>query len=47
MPRFPTEGAVLGGGLDESRPNLWAWRKRIRARPAYQRAIQRGESLRF
>jgi glutathione S-transferase len=44
---FPIEGAVLGAGLDESRPNLWAWRKRVQARPAYQRAIQRGGSLRF
>jgi glutathione S-transferase len=44
---FPIEGAVLGAGLDESRPNLWAWRKRIQARPAYQRAIQRGGALRF
>jgi glutathione S-transferase len=44
---FPIEGAVLGAGLDESRPNLWQWRKRVQARPAYQRAIERGGSLRF
>jgi glutathione S-transferase len=44
---FAIEGAVLGAGLDESWPNLWAWRKRVQARPAYQRAIQRGGALRF
>ena len=39
---FPVEAFAMRGGLDASRPNLWAYLKRIHARPAYQRAVERG-----
>lgn len=39
---FPLEAAVARGGLDATRPRLMAWLARIHARPAYQRAIERG-----
>jgi glutathione S-transferase len=39
---FPIDAARARGGLDESRPNLWNWLKRCEARPAYQRALERG-----
>jgi glutathione S-transferase len=39
---FPLEAAVARGGLDASRPKLMAFLERIHARPAYQRAIERG-----
>jgi len=39
---FPVEAASVRGGLDEKRPKLWAWMKKIHARPAYQRALERG-----
>ena len=39
---FPIEAARARGGLDSSRPRLMAWLERIHARPAYQRALQRG-----
>jgi glutathione S-transferase len=39
---FPLEAAAARGGLDASRPRLMDFLKRIHARPAYQRAIQRG-----
>ena len=39
---FPLEAAVMRGGLNESRPKLWAFLKNIHARPAYQRALERG-----
>ena len=39
---FPIEGAAARGGLDASRPNLIAFLGRVHARPAYQRALQRG-----
>ena len=39
---FPVEAARARGGLDESRPRLMAWLARIHARPAYQRALERG-----
>jgi glutathione S-transferase len=37
---FPVEGFAARGGLDESRPKLWAWLGRIQARPAYQRVVE-------
>jgi glutathione S-transferase len=37
---FPVEGFAARGGLDASRPKLWAWLERIRARPAYQRVVE-------
>jgi glutathione S-transferase len=39
---FPLEIAVVRAGLDESRPNLMGFLRRIHARPAYQRALERG-----
>ena len=39
---FPVEAAVTRGGLDASRPRLMAYLQRIHARPAYQRALERG-----
>jgi glutathione S-transferase len=39
---FPLETAVARGGLNESRPRLMAWLRRIHERPAYRRALERG-----
>jgi glutathione S-transferase len=39
---FPLEAASARGGLDAGRPKLRAFLKRIHARPAYQRALDRG-----
>ncbi len=39
---FPLEAAAARGGLDERRPNLMAFLKRIHSRPAFQRALERG-----
>ena len=39
---FPVEAAAARGGLDPSRPKLWAYLQRIHARPAYKRALQKG-----
>ena len=39
---FPLEAAASRGGLDEKRPKLWAFLKTIHARPAYQRALEKG-----
>jgi glutathione S-transferase len=39
---FPLEAAGSRGGLDESRPHLFSFLQRIHARPAYQRALDRG-----
>lgn len=39
---FPLEAAASRGGLDASRPKLVAFLERIHARPAYQRALDRG-----
>lgn len=39
---FAIEGAAARGGLDAKWPRLMAWLDRIHARPAYQRAIERG-----
>ncbi|WP_211452317.1 glutathione S-transferase [Collimonas antrihumi] len=39
---FPLEASQSRGGLDASRPNLFAFLQRIHARPAYQRAIEKG-----
>ncbi len=39
---FPVEAAVARGGLNQSRPKLMAFLERIHARPAYQRALERG-----
>ena len=39
---FPIEAAAARGGLSASRPRLMDYLQRIHARPAYQRAIERG-----
>jgi len=39
---FVAEGAAVRAGLDASRPKLWNWLERIHARPAYQRALEKG-----
>jgi glutathione S-transferase len=39
---FPLEAARARGGLDEKRPRLMKFLETIHARPAYQRAIERG-----
>jgi glutathione S-transferase len=39
---FPLEAAQSRGGLDASRPKLFAFLQRIHARPAYRRAIDKG-----
>ena len=44
---FPLEISVVRAGLTESRPRLWAFLKTIHARPAYQRALERGGKYDF
>jgi glutathione S-transferase len=44
---FPIEAAAARGGLDAARPRLMAFLDRIHARPAYQRAIEKGGELKL
>ena len=39
---FALEAAASRAGLNEKRPHLMAWLKRIHARPAYKRALKKG-----
>jgi glutathione S-transferase len=39
---FPLEASAARGGLNESRPKLWAFLTAIHARPAFQRALEKG-----
>ena len=39
---FPLEAAAARAGLNASRPRLMAFLERIHARPAYQRALEKG-----
>lgn len=39
---FPLEAAALRGGLDQSRPRLCTFLRKIHSRPAYRRALERG-----
>ncbi|MGO3932148.1 glutathione S-transferase family protein [Rhodopseudomonas pseudopalustris] len=39
---FPLEAAASRGGLDQNYPKALAWLARIHARPAYQRALEKG-----
>jgi glutathione S-transferase len=39
---FPVEAAAARGGLSETRPRLWDFLQRIHARPAHQRALEKG-----
>jgi glutathione S-transferase len=47
MMSFPLEAARQRAGLGPSRPNLTAWLGRVHARPAYQRALERGGPYAF
>ena len=42
MMSFPLEVATARGGLDASRPALFGLLRRLQARPAYRRALERG-----
>jgi glutathione S-transferase len=44
---FPIEAAAQRAGLDARRPKLMAFLKRIHARPAYAKALERGGPYRF
>ena len=44
---FPIEASAQRAGLDASRPKLMAFLKRIHARPAYQKALERGGPYSF
>ena len=44
---FPVEAAAHRAGLDDSRPRLIAFLKKIHARPAYRRALERGGPYAF
>lgn len=44
---FPIEAAAARAGLVASRPSLAAFLERIHARPAYQRALDRGEEFKL
>ena len=44
---FPVEAAAQRAGLDGSRPKLMAFLKRIHARPAYRKALERGGPYSF
>ncbi len=47
MLSFPLEVARDRAGLDESRPKLVEFLKRSHARPAYQRALEKGGDYRY
>ena len=47
MMSFPVEAAAQRAGLDASRPKLMAFLKRIHARPAYKKALERGGPYSF
>ena len=47
MLSFPLEAASVRGGLTADRPALWGFLRRIHARPAWQRAIERGGEYAF
>jgi glutathione S-transferase len=42
MMSFPVEAARARAGLDETRPKLMGFLKRIHARDAYKRALEKG-----
>jgi glutathione S-transferase len=44
---FPLEASAQRAGLDASRPKLHDWLKRIHARPAYRKALERGGPYSF
>ena len=44
---FPVEASALRAGLDSSRPKLMTFLKKIHARPAFRRALERGGPYSF
>jgi glutathione S-transferase len=44
---FPVEAAAMRAGLDASRPRLMTFLKKIHARPAFRRALERGGPYSF
>jgi glutathione S-transferase len=44
---FPVEASVQRAGLDSSRLKLMTWLKKIHARPAFRRALERGGPYSF
>ena len=44
---FPVEASALRAGLDASRPKLMTFLKKIHARPAYRKALERGGPYSF
>jgi glutathione S-transferase len=44
---FPLEASAQRAGLDASRPKLHDWLRRIHARPAYRKALERGGPYSF
>jgi len=44
---FPVEAAAMRAGLDATRPRLMAFLKKIHARPAFRRALERGGPYSF
>ena len=44
---FPVEASAMRAGLDASRPKLMAFLKKIHARPAFRRALERGGPYSF
>ena len=44
---FPVEAAAQRAGLDRSRPKLITWLKKIHARPAFRKALERGGPYSF
>jgi glutathione S-transferase len=44
---FPVEAAAARGGVGPQRPRIMAFLERIHARPAYQRALERGGEFRL
>jgi glutathione S-transferase len=47
MLSFPLEATTDRAGLDETRPRLMDFLRRIHARPAYKRALEKGGPYRF
>jgi len=47
MMSFPLEAAAVNARLSGSRPAITEWLKRIHARPAYIRALEKGGPYRF
>lgn len=44
---FPLEASVARGIVGKNRPNITDWVRRVHARPAYQRALEKGGDYDF